>query len=1414
MSISCPNKRLKVWKDLVQNVGKNKAYVLWAEYDGNVPDNYYQNLNTSENLEKTRDESVIFMKKDLSELTTNNETNIFEDINQKIENLENSQNDNHLSENNEMLFQSEPKLKLKASEVLNNILQSTQIDKFKESAFFLEKVLNLLNKSNATFKVISDEQFNILSKNNTQTVMLFDSKTNEILVSRSILENNSPEFIAESFIHEVVHSITVKAYFDPQTREEHQFKEFIDKSYAQYKYLSEELDEKGNQMYGFTNQAEFIAEIYSNPKFRNKIEELEKGWLKRLLDNVRRLFGLAKNSLNEKLISSTLLFETVDNFINTVDQNNQGVYSKWKGTIFRNPKYEIFSKQSEIKTELKTIQDKLDYNIQRINESLKINIDKYKYLNKVFKDNKAIQAYLTTLETLKSEINTFQDANKIKGVVLFLEEMGRSLAFVENKLDNIDYSNSEDIKNTARIYDSYLTTFSVIEDVKSLLSVISEDSSQTLLNKEELNKLNELFDIRYGKYNRLNERFNEVKKEVVKNQINNIKYFPNIEKKHRDRLSLEHKNNQIPQDKETWIIDKMLNRDKDLIQEDLDKEVLNFLNNPSIDIYASDVTFSSAINVSSPMIQIMYQLLNEIENKRLFEERSKDIEFRRLFEKLVKEKGSNNVNEIYKNILDVSKSGKQYLLSEYKSEFYEEVYLKIKNLKREAYNKILENKLKMTSLSENNQINSQEYKDLLEENKKIEKDLETNVKQLENENLILDEKGKILGIKDKWKNDFSKLSETEKEVLNFFKSISQEAHKDTFGKKSLIKFLYKQNDSQNKFEKYVTFYELPKVTKSSTERLWSGDIKGNLQDKWTDLTSLKPDDVGFASVETDMSGKPIHNLKIHYRSNNFDPKNQSLDLMNVYRLEYKNGNAFKHRKESELDLNFLLDVAKSKKYYENKGTNQVLNTRNKKLNLIEGENSQTLKMMQNMMESKLYDILNKTGTKIGNVEATKAVGAITSFSSFMSLAFNIASGTANVVNANAQLFLESFIKGLHIKAESIKKAEEIYFKDFKGNISDVTNGLHTSFTNQVLEMFNVKGEFLFSNSNFLKSNIVKKGINLETTQMFQTSGEHWIQSIITFSVLDGIKVMNHNHKFIDKSGNVVENEKDAASLLDMLEKNEDDLITFNKNVVYTTHSRLTPLNEGGKEKIDSLIIKKIHDSAGNYRTTDQSELYRHWWGKLFGQYKKYLVPMGQSRLRGIETAFTSKKDLTDDQKRFSYALQEYEEGTYTTLVRYLYSSLKNGQRFVQLKENWNEMSDYEKHNIKRAITEIIITSVILPLLITLIAGAAGDDDNELLFFTAYQLRRLDTELSAYRSISESFKMMRSPIPSARILEHSLQTLTTIINPFEWDELIEKDSKGYNKFLKKQQKQIPVVRDFIKSYEDLYEFQNSSWGTSL
>ena len=1355
-------------------------------------------LNDSKEINQDLLENV-----DFTDVTTSKETQIFDDVNVVKENEEKT----FESSNKELLFASEPKKQATATEVLKNIIGSTEIDHFKESTFFLEKSMNLLNKSGAKFKVITQEEFNKLQNDNTNVLMLYNSVDNTIYTTKEILSQTSPELIAEAFIHELVHSVSVKAYFDPVTFEEFQFQQFIDESYEQYKFLAEEENTEGKLMYGFTNQAEFIAEIYSNPKFREKIQSLEKGWLSKLIDSVRRLFSLPKSGYNNKLISSILLFETVDNFVTS------GKYSNWKGTIFRNPKYEIFAKENENKTELDTIEKQLNHNIERINESLKINIDKYKYLSKVFKDNEGILAYLDTLETLRNEINQFQDLNQIKGIVIFLETMGKTLDFIESKLDTIDYTDNNNLRETAKIYDSYLSTYSVIEDIETLLSSLSQDKQQTIITQDDLNKLKSLFYERSGKYSSLNSRFLNVKQDVAKNLLKNIKYFPKIEKDHYDRLAVEHRNNKIPTDKDVWIVDKMLNRDKDLIEQDLEQAVNEFVKNPAFDIYASDVTFSSAINVSSPLVQIMNTLLIEIDNKRLTDERAKDLEFKALFEKLVAEKGTNNIETLYKNILDTSKTGKKYLLSEYKADFLEEVNLKIKSLKNELYQTTQKNSAELVKLSNQGLINSKKYQDLAAENTKLKKDTEDQIKKLEKDNLILDSAGKVIGIKDKWKSDLTKLSKVEREMLDFFIKVSQDSHNNTFGKESLINFTYRINDNVDKFSRYVAlFYELPKITKSDTERIWSNVGKGIVQDKWKDLTQLRPDDIGYSTVETDMNHKPIHRLKIHYRNGNFNNKDQSLDLMNLYRLEYKNTSSYKHRREAESDLNFLLDIARNKKYYEKTGTQNAVNKRNRKFNEIEGESSNTFKMMQNMMEMKFYDILSKTGVKIGNVEMNKVADGINRMQAFLALSANIASGTANVLNAKSQLFLESIFKGHFITAGSIKKSEGIYFKDLPNNLADLTNGISISFTNQMLEMFNVRGNFNFSEANFLRSDMIKMGLHTEALQVFQDSGEHWIQSVTTMSVLDGVKVMNENNQFIDKKGNVVNSKDKAASLLDMMSKNKDGLLEVDSKVAYTTHSRLTKWNEGGKEKIDLLLVKKINDVVGNYRKTDQPDLKRHWWGKLVMLFRGYLVSMGQARLRGVEYSLISKEKLTEDQRRFSNALQEYEEGTYVTLIRYLKNSIKGVQTWAMLKDNWSNLTDYERHNVKRSVTEIVLTAAILPMLSALFAGAAADDDNEYLYFVAYQVRRLETELSSYRDPREMLKMLRSPIPSVRLLEHTLTSLETVLNPFSWGKLMEEykvgEFKGQNKFLIKQQKQIPILKEFMKSYDDWYQFQDS------
>jgi len=67
--ISCPNKRLKAWKDLEKAVGENKAYGLWNKYKGEVPSMYYM----TEKPSKTNEEKNIVNLEDIVDKNSNKE---------------------------------------------------------------------------------------------------------------------------------------------------------------------------------------------------------------------------------------------------------------------------------------------------------------------------------------------------------------------------------------------------------------------------------------------------------------------------------------------------------------------------------------------------------------------------------------------------------------------------------------------------------------------------------------------------------------------------------------------------------------------------------------------------------------------------------------------------------------------------------------------------------------------------------------------------------------------------------------------------------------------------------------------------------------------------------------------------------------------------------------------------------------------------------------------------------------------------------------------------------------------------------------------------------------------------------------------------------------------------------------------
>lgn len=1380
--MNCINTQSKEYKDLLES-SKLPSLLLemriakWQEINGLDKFPTVNDVITSENnIEKFTSVDIL-----IDDSIKNSIFTIKNNLNNKTK--EEIELDNY-SKSISNLFNNKMG-RITTQEVLNNLINADALNDYQK---ILVKSLLKGTNSKIAFRTLSENIH-----------MQYDTLTNTIIIDKEKFKLFSPEYITQIFLHEVFHDVLFHTINNPKNIDERMFVNLLKQEFNKFTELYDKYNSVAQETpYGFENLDEFVSELMTNPKFKSlllKLEYKNKSLLSRIAQLIRQLFGLKVDSSLDKLIEDILSL------------SEQSTYKGGLNMGVRNKKAD----PTDLYENLETTENKYNKIISRIEQSLNYNINNFtnianriRYYNEENANN--WDKYITTLKTIRNNIVEFKDVEPLNSLTYFMDAMDSSLSNIQKKLDNIDYNDTVEAVRTHDIYYSYLETYDVVNEVSELLAYIKENKDDNnILTSEEIVNLESRLDYAQIEYLKLSKRFKAVSQKILAKVLENPLFFPEVLANHKTELEKEYKQKGLTINKEKWIADKIYNRDKDIITQKIKESVNKFIKNPGSDIYGSDVSLSSVINISSPLLQIMNTIITNIKNERTAEERVKDLEFDRLFNKIKSEKGTNDVKKLYENILDFSKDGKPYIKSEHSIKLMDEI-VNFRLSEFDSKSKLSEINLEIDTYIKNNgreSVNDEKFKSLTLSRKNLENKIKKDNITFLKSNFNLDEKNDVISPLSKWETDLSKLSETEKELLKFFQDETESNNKFYHGKEKLVKYQFK-----------TKFYELPKITKSDTERVWTGETVGILKDKYKDLTETRPDDIGYNTEYTNVAGQKVYKIKAHFRDvfDSFDDKSQSLDIMTIMRLDYQSSNAYRIRKEAEPILRMLVDLAGSKQYYEMSGTRLIKDSSTGKFKLKDGNDSNTFKFAKNMLESKFYDQLHKNNVKFFGADANKAVGFFNSATAFMTMSLNIASGTANVINANAQLFLESFIKGKYIKAKGIKKANLLYSENLLDTIKDVTNPINKSFVNQINELFDADGLFFLSEANFLKSDIIKQGVSWESLQVFQNSGEHYIKSVIVMSVLDGVKVMDENHNLLDENGKIVDNEKDAASILDMLKKDDNGLVNLNNKVVYTTHSNLVKWNEGGKSQIDALVDKKLKDSIGNYKKLDQPDLMRSWYGKLVLLFRKFLVSMGQARLRGIEYAFIPEGKLTPEQRRFSYALQEYEEGTYVTLLRYLYTSIKQ-KKLNLLLTDWKNLSDSQIVNIKRSVVELIITTAFLPLLAMLTAQAADDDDdNEYLYFLAYQLKRLDTELSAYYSPSENLKMLRSPIPSTRLLEDTLGVLSQLMTPWTLGDVYETGpTKGDNKFITRVKRKIPVVKEFNRQYETLFNFQSRSFG---
>jgi len=1266
--------------------------------------------------------------------------------------------------NTNLLFNDD---KLTVDNIVNNILQ---LKDFKNSDVedFINKLLTLSRNSSATIKLVNDDVLK------SDSLMEYNAKENTIFIPKDRINEVDSDQAINGFIHELVHSISVESYNNPQNTTQELFKKEVD-------ILFNKLND-GSNKYGFSSPEEFIAEVFSNPEFRNNLDN--KSIFKKIANFIKRLLGIKSKSEINNFIDNIVAISNETNENLNIDKIFQKKIEKDKD-VDLDPSY-------------LTITDQLERAIEKADVGITLNLKTLKKISNIKKskgqDNAPTNEYIEALEELKNNLDIYKELDKFQAITLFAEQSKKSLYIIKNRFNNLEINRDTmsreefmaESKKAIELYDTYLKSFSSLKDFTSLLNKLEnstiDPNVEKIFTNEEMNKLKEVLNEPYTEYSNLKEKFNTLKSYMFKNYINDVKYFPEIEKKHITRLRKEYKNKDISENREEWI-GRKFKRDEKIIQRDVEEAVEKIIENADIDIDTATTYMASAYNINNRLISILQQKLNEINNKKINSERPKDQEFRKLFEKLRKEKGSNLTYKLYKNILDYDSDGNPYIKGEYSSEVYK-IHLEI-----------VENSKKLEELK-----NSKE--DTKEEENKIRS------KIIELNNQIYDqssETGKV--IKEKYKNDLSTLSETEKEIRDFFINIEEVSAKITFNRNSLIRKIKGQD---------VSFYSLPKISKSLMERIYDGSVSNEYSEFKKDMTEIRPDDFGYVKEAVDGELQPLNTIPIHYRGK-LSPKEQSIDLFNMFRLEFKNTNSYKLRHEFETEISIFKSIADNKSIKATKGggINKQINTYTNKALIKENEGGNISKTVNFMIEQQFYDIMNKQGLKMGKYDMNKVVSKVNNLNSFLSLSANTAASTANVLRTELELFFETVGFGRFIKAKSLYKAKADYGKQLPELLKDTTRPINMSFSNQLLEMFDVRGLIMGSNSDFLKSDLIKKTFSSDSLRVLMDGGEHYTQFLVGASILDGVKVMNKNNRYINKKGEIVATQEEAASIYEMLEMNpETNLLEISDKVVYTEHSKITKWNEGGKEKVDALIKKKISDVVGNYMEKHRAMMYRTWQGKLFGLYRKYLYPQTKRRLGGINKVTKRVEDLTEEDRKFNYGIQDYDEGTYTSLLRFLRSNIMDTySRFLKkekevngFKDNWDLLSDGEKHNIKTAAVEAATTSLMYPLF-SMLLEAIDLDDDEYAYFLLYQIRRAEMEIQQFTNPLEAYKLFRSPVPSSQFFFSIIDIMNqTFSNPLE--EYEGGDYSGENKLKVKTLKELPVLKEFMRNWERLDQFQNS------
>ena len=595
-------------------------------------------------------------------------------------------------------------------------------------------------------------------------------------------------------------------------------------------------------------------------------------------------------------------------------------------------------------------------------------------------------------------------------------------------------------------------------------------------------------------------------------------------------------------------------------------------------------------------------------------------------------------------------------------------------------------------------------------------------------------------------------------------------------------------------------YIAPSLRQSQLESYQNQGFKGYVKEMWEDVTEAETDQELYGAA-FDQDDNPVKYLPRFY-TNVVDEKEVTRDILSSV-LAYSH-KAYHYEEKAKLTglVNAMLNIYERREVLRTDTSGRSLLSREaervkeafgesfigRTAATYLGDKSNTLNHLSQFIDVAFYGIIKKPlETKILGMDPNKLAVKINSMSALGSLSFNLLQIGNQAILDTLMLAEEGVAADFYTSAD-VRFAEAEFVRQGAG-ARDLGKFNPETKLGKAMLHFNALHD--------VTDNYGGNASDNKALKMMSTDNLFFVQSSIEYqtSAVRMLAAMNATRgKMKDSAGNVIMNaDGTEASLWDLMIETEKGL-------------ELDPrVDKAQSNYSDIKFVSKLHGISKRTNqikgTFDSSTAVRGPVGILLMLYKQFFIPNFRKR-------FGHGQEYHVDHELGSITRGAYF--SYIDFLKQIKSSLKSGAKISEL---YADLSDVDKANLRRVHMDAAIVASSMAIFAACMSILDDDDDDENYWvaFTAYQARRLQTELLAYvpgAGFGELITIFKSPMAAANRAEKTWDFVNHVIgteipyslsfNPSEAltkDAIYQRDSywgeEGTRKTMGKLKKILPV-----------------------